>query len=66
MSPKENSMDLHSKNDDVNSEIGAPKKIHISGRKKTNYWGVKINNKKGCVFLEIIDELIDEILLFKV
>ena len=22
-----------------------------------NYWWIKINTKKGCVFLEIIDEL---------
>ena len=33
------------------------KKIHISGRKTTNYWRIKVSTKIGCVFLEIIDEL---------
>ena len=34
MSPTENSVDLHSKNDDVNSEIGAPKKRQTSPQER--------------------------------
>ena len=50
------------KNDDANNEIDADvnvpkKKIHISRRKATNYWWLKVRTKKGCIFLEIIDEL---------
>ena len=33
------------------------KKIDISKRKATNYWWIKINSKKGCIFLKIINEL---------
>ena len=33
----EHSMKFHWKNDDDNSEIEVPKKIHISRRKATNY-----------------------------
>ena len=29
-----------SKNDDVNSEVEVPKKMHISRRKTTNYWWI--------------------------
>ena len=56
-SSAEHSVELHSKNDDANSEIEVPKKIHISRRKATNYWWIKINAKKGRICLEIIDEL---------
>ena len=58
------------KNDNPNNEIEVgrasrqsqskgrtEKKIHISRRKTTNYWWVKVSTKKGCIFLEIIDEL---------
>ena len=51
-------MELHSKYDDANSDIEVPKKRHISFRRKaTNYWQIKINTKKGCIFREIINEL---------
>ena len=33
------------------------KEIHISWRKTTNYWWIKVSAKKGCIFLETIDEL---------
>ena len=49
-------MELHSQND-ANSEIEVPKKIYISRRKATHHWWIKINTKKECIFLEIIDEL---------
>ena len=49
------------KNDGANHEIKAdvnvPKKIHISRRKTTNYWWIKVNTKKRCIFLKIIDGL---------
>ena len=35
--------DKITKNDDANSEIGVPKKIHISRRKTTNYWWIKVS-----------------------
>ena len=39
-------------------EIAIPKKkIHIPRRKIANYYWIKISTKKGCIFLEIIDEL---------
>ena len=33
------------------------KNIHTSRRKTKNYWWIKVSIKKGCIFLEIIDEL---------
>ena len=33
------------------------KNIHNSRRKTKNYWWIKVSIKKGCIFLEIIDEL---------
>ena len=33
----------HSKNDGANSEIEIQKKIHISRRKTTDYWWIKIS-----------------------
>ena len=57
-SSAEHSVELHSKHDDANSEIEVPKKdTYPQERKATNYWWIKINTKKGCIFLEIIDEL---------
>ena len=40
-----------------NDETEVPKKIPISRRKVTNYWLIKVSTKKGCIFLQIIDEL---------
>ena len=41
------------------TKIAIPKKryIHISRRKTTNYYWIKISTKKGCIFFEIFDEL---------
>ena len=39
---KKSSTELHSKNDDANSEIEVQKKIHTSRRKATNYWSIKV------------------------
>ena len=33
------------------------KKRYISPEEKTNYWWIKVSTKKGCIILEIIDEL---------
>ena len=48
------------KNDDANIEVkievNVPKR-DISWRKTTNYWWIKVSAKKGCIFLETIDEL---------
>ena len=33
------------------------KNIHNSRRKTKNYWWIKVSIKKGCIFLETIDEL---------
>ena len=49
-------MELHSQND-ANSEIEVPNEINISRRKATHCWWIKINTKKECIFLEIINEL---------
>ena len=37
------SVELRSKNDDANSEIKVPKKIHISRSRATNYWWIKVS-----------------------
>ena len=54
---KKSSAEQCSKNDDINSEVEVPKKMHISRRKTTNYWWIKISTRKKCTFLGIIDEL---------
>ena len=54
---KKSSAQQCSKNDDVNIEVEVPKKMHISKRKTTNYWWIKISTRKRCIFIGIIDEL---------
>ena len=54
---KKSSAEQCSKNDDVNIEVEVPKKMHISKRKTTNYWWIKISTRKRCIFIGIIDEL---------
>ena len=31
--------------------------MHISRKKTTNYWWIEVSTKKGCILLEIVDEL---------
>ena len=41
-----------------NSYIIMMKQIHISRRKTTNYWWIKVSTSKRCIFSEIINKLI--------